>query len=165
VVPSWSGGILIGTLIKGHHAAFLAALETAWQEDYPPPAAVETVLTLTLRLSAAGPVKVVSVEAYVEAHTDAPKSDKEAMLIQSKPQAHLRTGAAHDQGFALKVGVPRKVALAFGVVDQRKAGTRDGTRSIKVTDPPARGGPLLTPTESTKGRKRKTRGVRSAPSG
>jgi hypothetical protein len=67
-VPSWSGGISIGNLIKAYHEAFLAALEVAWQEDSPIQVGTETILTLTLRLSAAGPVKVVSVEA----HTDAP---------------------------------------------------------------------------------------------
>lgn len=67
VVPSWSGGMSIGNLIKGYHKAFLAAVEAAWQEGRPPQVDVETVLTITLRLSAAGPVKVVSVEAHTDA--------------------------------------------------------------------------------------------------
>jgi putative chitinase len=32
IVPSWSGGIKIGNLIKGYHTHFLAALEAAEQE-------------------------------------------------------------------------------------------------------------------------------------
>ena len=53
-----------GNPIKGHHEAFLMALEAAWHEDRLLPMAAETVLTLNLRLSAAGPAKVISVGTY-----------------------------------------------------------------------------------------------------
>jgi putative chitinase len=160
VVPSWSGGMSIGNLIKGHHEAFLMALEAAWYEDRVLPMAAETVLTLTLRLSAAGPVKVISVEA----HTDALGSNEDAMLVKAQPQAHRRTVAAHDRAFAPKVGDPQTAAL-FGAVVQRKAGKRDGPRNIKAPDPPAQGGsPLPASPKGTKGRSRNPSGVRSAPS-
>src|SRR4051794_30398872 len=161
MVPSWSGGMSIGNLIKGHHEAFLAALDAAWHEDRVLPVATETVLTLTLRLSAAGPMKVISVEA----HTEAPGSNGDAMLVQAQPQARLRTVAAHDRAFTQRVGDAQTAAL-FGAVVQRRSGEREGTRSIKAPDPLAQGsGPCPTSPKGTKRRKRSPGGIRSTPSG
>jgi hypothetical protein len=134
-----------GNPIKGHHEAFLMALEAAWQEDRVLPMAAETVLTL--RLSAAGPVKVISVEARM----DAPGTNDDAMPVKAQPQARLRIVAAHDRAFTQKVGDPQTAAL-FGAVVQRRAGKRDGTRNIKAPDPPAQGsGPFPTPPKGTRG--------------
>lgn len=52
-VPSWSGGVSIGNLIKGYHAKFLPALDMAWEEDHrepepPVPPVDDNVVTLTI---------------------------------------------------------------------------------------------------------------------
>lgn len=85
VMPSWSDGVSIGNLIEGYHEAFLAALVAAWQEDRPTQVVIETVLTLTLRLSAAGLVTVVSVES----HTEAPGCRSRSVVAQDRIASRL----------------------------------------------------------------------------
>jgi putative chitinase len=42
-VPSWSGGVSIGNLIKSYHLKFLTAIEAAWTEEVPPEPTPEPV--------------------------------------------------------------------------------------------------------------------------
>ena len=54
------------------------------------------------------------------------------MPSESKPQARLMAGAAHDAAFAKRVGVPQSVAKEFNKADKRtgilrkKKGKSDG---------------------------------------
>lgn len=48
-VPSWSGGVSIGNLIKGYHRAFLSALQEAYRDAPVPPGplTVRYIITIT----------------------------------------------------------------------------------------------------------------------
>jgi hypothetical protein len=50
-VPSWSGGVSIGNLIKGYHIDFLAALEAAAEAYVPPLEHGETMIVVTLEVT------------------------------------------------------------------------------------------------------------------
>jgi putative chitinase len=65
-VPSWSGGVNIGNLIKGYHIDFLAALEAAAEAYHPPLESGHTLVTATLEieLDASGQIAAVRVVEY-----------------------------------------------------------------------------------------------------
>ena len=60
VVPSWSGGVSIGNMIKGYHNAFLDALEASEVAPAPAPEP-EAVATVTITIEASGPVTVTVI--------------------------------------------------------------------------------------------------------
>jgi hypothetical protein len=47
-VPTWSGGVNIGNLIKGYHVKFLEAFETSWTEPSPEPVPPTDVPVVTI---------------------------------------------------------------------------------------------------------------------
>jgi putative chitinase len=57
-VPTWSGGVSIGNLIKGYNIHFLAALEAAFTETPDDPDMVATYLK-TITVASSAPVSVV----------------------------------------------------------------------------------------------------------
>jgi putative chitinase len=59
-VPSWSGGVSIGNLIKGYHGKFMRALESALVEVEPPaPEPDETLVTINITTPRSCPVVVI----------------------------------------------------------------------------------------------------------
>ena len=52
------------------------------------------------------------------------------MPSKSKAQANLMRAAAHDRGFAKKVGVPQSVAREFVHADQNKSKARRSRSKI-----------------------------------
>lgn len=50
------------------------------------------------------------------------------MPSKSPKQARTMRAAAHDAGFAKKMGIPQAVAKDFVKADQAKAGTKGGKR-------------------------------------
>ena len=63
-VPSWSGGVSIGNLIKGYHIQFLAALEAAADAaaSTPQPELVGEVHVKTITITSNAPIQVVIEE-------------------------------------------------------------------------------------------------------
>ena len=61
-VPSWSGGVSIGNLIKGYHIDFLSALEAAVEAYRPTIPEGHTLMTVTLQLLVGPDGKVVHAE-------------------------------------------------------------------------------------------------------
>lgn len=70
-VPSWSGGVSIGNLIKGYHTQFLSALEAAAEAFAPAVPEGHTLVTVTLRILFGPDGKVVHFEVLdVEEESD-----------------------------------------------------------------------------------------------
>lgn len=67
IVPSWSGGVSIGNLIKGYHIHFLAALEAACQ---PVPQAGQVYIK-TITVTSSAPIQISVEDELVEAVPDA----------------------------------------------------------------------------------------------
>ena len=61
-VPSWSGGVSIGNLIKGYHIDFLAALEASATAYRPPLESGHTLISATLEIELDANGRVVHVE-------------------------------------------------------------------------------------------------------
>ena len=63
-VPSWSGGVSIGNLIKGYHIQFLAALEAAADAvaSAPPETEGEEVYVKTITITSRAPIQIVIEE-------------------------------------------------------------------------------------------------------
>lgn len=61
IVPSWSGGVSIGNLIKGYHNDFLAALEASWI-DAPVAPPTPTLETVTYSITITGPKGLTQIE-------------------------------------------------------------------------------------------------------
>jgi len=56
IVPSWSGGVSIGNLIKGYHINFLAALEAAAEAEAEE---VEQIYMKTITITSRAPIQIV----------------------------------------------------------------------------------------------------------
>jgi hypothetical protein len=67
IVPSWSGGVSIGNLIKGYHVHFLAALEAACQ----PAPQVGKVYIKTITITSSTPIQISVEDELVETVLDA----------------------------------------------------------------------------------------------
>ena len=62
-IPSWSGGVSIGNLIKGYHIQFLAALEAAAAAVSAPPVSEgEEVYVKTITITSRAPIQIVIEE-------------------------------------------------------------------------------------------------------
>jgi putative chitinase len=61
-VPSWSGGVSIGNLIKNYHQAFLEALHQAYVEEPLPPPEAPVTRRFTITVTGAGPFEVTVEE-------------------------------------------------------------------------------------------------------
>ena len=68
-VPSWSGGISIGNLIKGYHIDFLAALEAAAEAYHPPLESGHALITATLEIELDASGQIASVRVIEYEHT------------------------------------------------------------------------------------------------
>ncbi len=120
IVPSWSGGVSIGNLIKGYHIHFLAALEAA---SMPAPM-VGTVYIKTITITSSAPIQIVVEDELVEMASDssvsppplepvnAPRRDRSDRPENEPAQGQRETGkpVRQEEGIG-RVSKPGKYKL------------------------------------------------------
>jgi len=99
IVPSWSGGVSIGNLIKGYHIHFLAALEASCA----PVPQVGRVYIKTITVTSHSPIQIVVEDELVETPPDAALSappQEPVNAPRSRRPDRLEAVSAQGQGEA-----------------------------------------------------------------